>query len=529
MRISLTPSCYQSHSQAKPVMDRRQFVGGLSSLALAVAGLAAGHKAWGRPRFRAYPFSLGVASGDPLPAGVVLWTRLAPDPLRGGGMPPENVEVDWWVATDERMTNVVRRGTTVAEPDLAHSVHVEVNGLEPARWYWYQFRAGAEVSPIGRTRTTPLARAAVDRLSFAFASCQHYEHGYFTAFRHMAAEDLDLVIHLGDYIYEYQGRQDRVRMHTGSEIETLPDYRNRYALYKTDPDLQAAHAAFPWVVTPDDHEVENDYAAAISERADPIDAFLTRRANGYQAYYEHMPLRRGSIPRGPDMQLFRRSSFGTLAEFFVLDTRQYRTDQPCGGRNGPLCPGVFDANATLMGQEQEQWLRDGLDNSSARWNVLAQQIMVARVDQVPGAEVRYSMDQWSGYEAARNRLLGYLLERQPSNPIVLTGNVHSNWVNDLKIDFSDATSATVATEFVGTSISSEGDGVASRPQTAEILAENPFVKYWNGQRGYVRCRVTPELWTSDYRIVQYVTQPDGPIHTGASFVVENGKPGAERA
>ena len=220
------------------------------------------------------PFTLGIASGDPLPDSVVLWTRLAPDPLHGGGMPPEPVAVDWEIAEDEKLARVVQRGTAQARPEFAHAVHVDVRGLQPARWYWYRFRAGGVESPIGRTRTAPPAGAAVPRLSFAFASCQHYEQGYYVAYRHMAQENLDLVVHLGDYIYEGAIRTDRVRRHNSDEIQTLTDYRNRYALYKGDPDLQRAHALFPWIITWDDHEVDNNYAGDVEEHGAPRQQFL---------------------------------------------------------------------------------------------------------------------------------------------------------------------------------------------------------------------------------------------------------------
>jgi len=493
-----------------------------------MAGLPTLGRVSRRPTFASYPFTLGVASGDPRPDGVVLWTRLAPDPIRGGGMPrDESVQVQWRVATDERLSNVVRRGAMVAPPELGHAVHIEVDGLEPDRWYWYQFSAGSETSPIGRTKTTPVANE-YRPVNFVFASCQHYEQGFFTAFRHMAEEDLDFVVHLGDYIYEYEGNIERVRMHTGREVDSLEDYRNRYALYKLDPDLQAAHAAFPWIVTSDDHEVDNNYAGAHSQDHDPADAFLARRANAYRAYYEHMPLRRPAVPVGPDMRLFRRLSIGGMAQLFVLDTRQYRTDQPCDDRAGPRCEGAFDPNATMLGPEQEIWLYEGLHNSDARWNVLAQQVMMAPVDRIPGPDERYSMDQWSGYEEARVRILQFLKERGPQNPVVLTGDIHSNWVNDLLLDARDESSPIISTEFVGTSISSGGDGADRWRRSDDMMAENSFVKYFNGQRGYVRCRLTSAQWQSDYRTIPYVSQPDAPIATHASFVVENGRPGAER-
>ncbi|MEM9159907.1 MAG: alkaline phosphatase D family protein, partial [Verrucomicrobiota bacterium] len=299
-------------------MDRRSFILATSSLAAAaVWSSRAVGSVITNPSFHAYPFSLGVASGDPSADGMVLWTRLAPDPLNGGGMEPGTVEVSWMIAEDEGFSKGVKKGKTFARHDWAHSVHVEVDGLKPDRWYWYQFRAGSEVSPVGRTRTMPAEGVTPDRLRFAFASCQHFETGFYTAYEHMVQEDLDLIIHLGDYIYEYKGREDRVRMHRGDEIMSVDDYRNRYAQYRSDIDLQAAHAAAPWLVTWDDHEVDNNYASDISEQlGTDREAFRWRRANAYKAYYEHMPLRRASLPQGPDMLLYRRVSFGNLADFF---------------------------------------------------------------------------------------------------------------------------------------------------------------------------------------------------------------------
>lgn len=482
-----------------------------------------------RLRFARPPFTLGVASGDPSPDGMVLWTRLAPDPLEtGGGMPPEPVEVGWEIARDDRMANVVQRGRTVAVAAWAHSVHVEIDGLDPDRWHWYRFRAGDEVSPIGRTRTLPRAGANVGRLRFAFCSCQHFEQGLFTAHRHMAGEELDLVFHLGDYIYEGPATPGRVRQHLGLEIVTLDDYRRRYAQYKIDPDLQAAHAAFPWIVTPDDHEVENNYAGDISVQNDPRDAFLVRRAAAYHAYYEHMPLRRTSMPQGPWLPIYRRVSYGALTSFFVLDERQYRTDQPCGDGTRAVCEAALDPRATLLGADQAQWLLEGLDRSRSRWNVLPQQVMLARVDQTPGPDVRFSMDQWPGYEAERARIMEFLHSRRPANPVVLTGDIHSNWVNDLRLDYADERSPVVGTEFVGTSISSGGDGGPLSARAKSILAENPFVKFHNTQRGYVSCEVTPKSMRAAYQVVDFVTKPGAPLRTEARFVVLDGHAGAER-
>jgi alkaline phosphatase D len=480
-------------------------------------------------KFAQNPFTLGVASGDPAPDGVVLWTRLAPDPLNGGGMPPSSVEVLWEVAADERMNRIVKRGRVTATAALAHSVHVEVSGLEPARWYWYRFRAGVHASAVGRTRTAPDPRRPLARLAFAFASCQHYEQGLYTAYRHMAEEDLDLVVHLGDYIYEGPPRPGNPRLHNSLEIKSLNDYRNRYALYRLDPDLQNAHARFPWMVTWDDHEVDNNYAAGTSEDNAPRDQFLERRAGAYQAYYEHMPLRRASLPRGSSLLLYRRLAFGDLAEFSVLDSRQYRTDQPCGDGLKARCAEAASESATLLGPEQERWFLDGLARSRRRWNIVAQQVMMAEVDRVRGAGELLSMDSWSGYPRARDRVLRFLGDARPSNPVVLTGDIHSNWVADLKADFADPRSPVVGTEFVGTSISSGGDGSDTAQAAEGILAENPHVRFYNNQRGYVRCVLTPQQWKSDYRVVPYVSRPGAPIVTRASFVVENGRAGAQRA
>jgi alkaline phosphatase D len=514
-----------------PLLGRRAFFAASTSLAAAALWSS---RAVGRvlqhPTFSDNPFQLGVASGDPTASGVVLWTRLAPQPLEGGGLPAEEIAVGWQVAEDEQMTKVVRAGTTVASPDWAHAVHVEVEGLAPDRWYWYQFRAGSEVSPKGRTRTFPAAQTPTARVRLAFVSCQHYEQGYFTAYEHLAQEDLDLVAHLGDYIYEGSPQRNKVRQHNSPEIESLDAYRNRHALYKTDAALQAAHAACPWLVTWDDHELDNNCAGAISEQRGVLpEDFLRRRASAYQAYYEHMPLRRSSLPKGPDMQLYRRLAFGDLVKFFVLDTRQYRTDQPCGDFNKPQCAEALAPEGTLLGEAQEIWLKQGLGDSAARWNLLAQQVMMARVDRTPGDGAAYSMDQWPGYEMNRRRLLRFFHDRQIANPVVIGGDIHSNWANNLIADFDELDSAVVASEFVGTSISSGGDGDRTPRNLDRLLAKNPFVKFHNAERGYVRCTVTPREWRSDYQVVEYVTRKGAPLTTRASFVVEDGKPGVEKA
>lgn len=529
------PVMHHPHYPLRPAgssLPRRTFLTGSASLAL--AALTSGH-AYGattrQPKFSAYPFSLGIASGDPAPDGFVLWTRLAPQPLLGdGGMAPEPVEVSWQVAEDEAMSQVIAKGTAIATPEWGHSVHIEVHGLRPDRWYWYQFKAGTETSPIGRTRTFPAADALPERFRFTFASCQHYETGLYTAYEHMLAEAPDLVIHLGDYIYEYAGIEKRVRKHHGPEITTLHDYRVRLAQYKTDPALQAMHAAAPWLVTWDDHEFDNNCAGDISEEPGVTrEDFLKRRAAAYQAYYENMPLRRSAMPQGPDMLLYRRIPCGRLTDFHVLDTRQYRTDQPCGDGNKPPCPEALGPNATLLGHIQRDWLLENLSHSTAQWNVLAQQVMMARVDRKDGPEVTHSMDQWPGYESERRRLLRYLHDQQIKNPIVLTGDIHSNWANNLIADFDDLDSKVIATEFVGTSISSGGDGTLEPKTLAATYSENPFVKFHSTERGYVSCEITPTHWHTKYQGIEYVSRPGAPLHTRAAFVVEAGNPVLQKA
>lgn len=520
-------------------LSRRAFLASTGKLAAALclpfAAFIPCSGVLAQPRFTHNPFTLGVASGYPRPDGVVLWTRLAPQPLAGGGMPHAAVEVDWEIAADEYFRKIVRRGRENAVPEFAHSVHAEVNGLEPARWYWYRFHAGRESSAVGRTRTAPAGDTTAGHLRFAFASCQQYEQGYYAAYRHMAAEDLDLVVHLGDYIYESSWGRDRVRAHDSPQPVTLAEYRNRYALYKGDADLQAAHAAFPWLVTWDDHEVQNDYANDRSQHLDLPNNFLLRRAAAYQAYYEHMPLPAAARPRGPDMRLYARVAFGRLAEFSVLDTRQYRSHQVCArpGRGGSNsvdaaeCPQRLDAGLTLLGSAQEKWLYGGLAAAQARWNVIAQQTMMAQADRRPGAEREFWTDGWDGYPKARERLLQFIAEKRIANPLIIGGDVHLSAVADLRTDFDDVRAPVIATEFVGTSISSQGP---SQKRVEVVLAENPHIRYANSaRRGYTVMDLSAQRCVAHLRTLDDVRNPQSGIKSLIHFAVEDGKPGAQRA
>ncbi|SFB52928.1 alkaline phosphatase D [Amycolatopsis marina] len=524
-----------SSSSSGSVSRRRVLLGGAAGVAALGASSALGSlPVWASDPIRQQvptgPFSLGVASGDPLPDGVVLWTRLAPNPLAEdgrGGMPDRPVPVQWQVAEDEHFRRVVAAGSELTLPEEAHSAHVELTGLRPGAEYFYRFRTESDLSPVGRTKTAPAVNSRLDRFAFAFASCQNYPSGFFNAYAHMAEEDLDLVAFLGDYIYEggAQGELGRGHYPVG-EIRSLSDYRLRHAQYKSDTDLQAAHAAFPWAVVFDDHEVENNWADEISQRDGEPDSdpqvFRQRRARAFQAYYEHMPLRRTQRPNGPDVQIYRRLTFGDLMDFYLLDTRQYRSDQVGDARR-------TDPSRTILGDEQKSWLRQAVAGPTARWNVLAQQVFFSQRDFVAGPETNFSNDAWDGYFVERNEVRDHLAASGTSNPVVLTGDVHASYVCDVKADFNDPASATVATELVGTSITSGGDGQDQRSGDPVQLQENPHIKFINRKRGYVRNIVTPTEWTADFRIVDYVTRTGAPIRNRATFVIENGRPGAQPA
>lgn len=516
-----------------PGLDRRELLrAGGALAALAALSRVPAARAMAPPPPAASLFQLGVASGDPTATGVVLWTRLAPDPLAGGGMGPLPVVVRWEVATDEGMQHVVRSGEEMAIAEEAHTVHAEVEGLEPDRWYWYRFLVGAESSPVARTRTFPDARVVASRLRFALASCQEWQSGLWPAWHDISQQDLDCVVHVGDYIYEGGINPNAIRRNNSPEIFTLGDYRNRHALYKTDASLQAAHARFPFVVTWDDHEVDNNYAADIQEAGAPRDAFLQRRAAAYRAYWEHMPLRRAQRPVGPDMTLYRFLDYGRLARINVLDTRQYRTDQPCGDLVRVPCPEVYDPAATLVGGAQEQWLQKNLLLSRARWNVVAQQVMMTQMDFAAGFsgdQQVLNMDAWDAYHESRRRILHWIARYRVQNTIVLTGDIHSAWAADLKPDFLDPASPIVGSEFVCTGISSGfTDDLAILVNYS--IAGNPHVKYFNGlKRGYTLCDVTPAEWKAHFRTVATVTTPIAATTTDRSFVVQNGVPGLQPA
>jgi len=535
----IVPPLTRRQELAAATTTRRRFLGATGAAAWLAAtgslsGVAAAAAAAEPVSETVDPFTLGVASGDPLPDGVVIRTRLAPDPLRPfGGMPASSRPVHWQVAEDDTFRRIVRSGTATARPEFAHSVHVDVRGLQPWRHYFYRFRSGRHLSQVGRTRTAPAAGQRPTAATLALASCQRWDDGFYTAHRDMAAADHDVVMFVGDYIYETAISGSTVRggdraQAVEQEAFSLDEYRMRYALHKLDPDLQAAHRASAWVVTLDDHEVENNWCGPYSLDLETPE-FLVRRANAFRAYWEHMPLRLAQRPEGTAMRLHRHLQWGGLADFLILDTRQYRSDQVAEG--AWVAPGEEsrDPSRTIIGDAQERWLLDTLGSSGATWKVLVQQVLMMPVDKVLGAGVASPMGTWEGYSASRDRVLGGLTERDVDNLVVLTGDVHNNFAGDLKLDFADPGAPALGTEFVTTSVSSAGDGVDQSAFHRNILAEGPHVKFANGQRGYVSCRITDRTWTTDYRVVDRVSVPGGAVTSRTQLVVESGVAGVQVA
>jgi alkaline phosphatase D len=511
-------------------ISRRTLLRTGGTLALgATLGGALAPRAKGGPPFVGDPFSLGIASGDPTPDGIVLWTRLAPDPTAAdGGVPAETYGVRYEVARDEAFSRIIRRGAVEAVPDEAHSVHVELSGLDPATEYFYRFKWGPQTSPAGRTRTAPPAGSATP-VDFAFVSCQNWPNGYFTAYADIAAQDPDVVVHLGDYIYE--GGASGVRAHApAATLMTLSDYGIRHAQYKTDADLQTAHALLPWIVTWDDHEVSNNYANLDSDPDSPVADLRARRAAAYQAYWEHMPLSRSRKPTGPDMNLYRRLRWGTLVTFNVLDGRQFRSDQadPCTTPNSDsgYCPAELDPSRTMLGGTQLKWLTDELATTTARWNVLANQVAFGPYDRDPNPDHRtFNNDSWDGYVADRQRIVDALVASKTPNPVVITGDSHANWVREVPADYRDFSSPTVTTDFMGTSVSTGGDP-ANPFTTYQDDPQNPQLLFHNNNRGWVHCKADANLWTSEYRKMSTVTSRPATGSTLATFALEDGNPGA---
>lgn len=471
--------------------------------------------------FTQNPFSLGIASGDPAPDGFVIWTRLAPKPLElHSGMPMVTAPVTYEVAEDENFNTIVANGETQARPELGHSVHVEITGLKPASPYWYRFIAGRERSATGRARTMPHPGSGLDRVRFVAAGCQNYENGFYAAYRGIAGEELDFLWHYGDYIYEGQTKAG-IRQHVGEEPYSLDDYRLRYAQYKMDADLQAAHAAHSWWVTWDDHETDNNWAGDRGQDGTPPAIFNLRRQAAAQAYYENMPLRATSFPHGPSVQIYRQAKYGDLLDAHFLDTRQYRMDQPCGDGFKPACAAALTSDRSILGAVEEKWLFEGLAKSPSRWKLIANQVMIMPLDRRTGNEPApiWNMDSWAGYSANRTRLLNHIQKNKVKNVIVTTGDEHQNYAAELRGPKGDA----LGIEFVATSISTGGNGSDMRPGNDRIMANNPHLKFTNDQRGYILCEARREAWTTELKVLDRVDKPEGALSVRRKFTVPAGE------
>ena len=476
--------------------------------------------------FKADPFSLGVASGSPRANSVVIWTRLiledtsaitsadpfAPAPKRVA----EPMDIEWMVAEDETFSKTVQSGLFRAVPEFAHSVHVEVKGLKPGRWYFYRFRSGNATSPVGRTRTAP---EGGDAFRFAFASCQQYEQGFYSAYGDMAGSDLDLVVHLGDYIYERSYGAELVRRHGTGVPSLLYEFRDRYALYKSDPQLQAAHAAFPWLTIWDDHEVTNNYASDRAPDAPNPAEFLDRRRAAYQAWFEHMPVPPALAAGFDALRIYDHYRFGNLLGVSLLDTRQYRSPQLQG------TAGNDQAERTMLGSVQEEWLARTLGMSQAKWNVIAQQTLVSERDTKVGPETGYNLDGWDGYRAARGRLLSAVHSSAASNAIVIGGDLHAFYAADIKRDFADEKARPIASEFVCGSITSDAPSEAS---LATALAENPHLKFASGKHGYAIMRLSERSAEVDFIGIADRKQQNSPAAVFQRFAVTDGAAGVNR-
>jgi alkaline phosphatase D len=466
------------------------------------------------------PFTLGVASGDPQADRVILWTRLAPAPLEPGlaGMPDAPVDVIWQVATDDRFRRLVAQGTTAAEPATAHSVHVDATGLEPTTDYTYRFVVGDWTSPVGRTRTTAPPGQPLERLGLAVVACQHFGSGYYAAYRHLQDEDLDLVVHLGDYIYEAGGGLPERPVAPDHVPSTLDDYRRRHASYRLDPDLQAAHARFPFMCVWDDHEVVNNYAGDTALAESPPAAVRQLRTAAYQAYWEHLPLRLGP-PDGPALRVYRAVTFGDLARIYLLDGRQYADPPPCrdtSGNDFGDCPERLDAGRRYLGDAQDSWFASELAEGGVAWNVVGNPTVMAGINMGPTTRPGYYLETWDGYPAARRRILEQLGAEEVVNPVVLSGDWHAGMVNHLHVDPSDRSTPMVAPELVVPAVSSP---VYDAPRE-----QNPQIRHLLLRHGYLTVRLERERLVGVFRVLDDVRRPESGIATESRWRVSSGDP-----
>lgn len=514
-------------------LDRRGLIGA-SGLLLAMPALCRA-TSLGMRHDTLFPF--GVASGDPDARSFVIWTRLGTLPLVPLAAPElaSVVPVGWEVFSDEALRHRVLAGQAEARVENGYCVHVVADGLAPMRPYWYRFTAGGTQSRVGRGVTLPDAGARVAKLRVAVASCAHWECGYYAAYRRMAEENPDLVLFLGDYIYEHNAparlKARLVRSYDAPEATDLAGYRWRYAVQKTDPSLQEAHAVAPWLPIWDDHEVEDDYSGVWSSRPDDrIGDFLQRRQAGYRAWCENMPIRPELARQGGDFRIYRRLAYGNLASIILLDGRQYRARQPCApgtaGYDGRMisasCPDLADPGRTFLGMEQESWLFDHLKRRDAAWTVIAQDLMVAslRAPDRKAGGYRYWTDSWDGFQGARNRLTDALATLAPPSPVIFSGDYHAHFASEIRQRPHDMRSPVVATEFLGTSITSFGPSFQA---ITSILPDNPDIKFFDSRkRGYVIADFDAKAMTARLCSLVDASDPDSRVEAAATFVVERG-------
>ncbi|MFI2471969.1 alkaline phosphatase D family protein [Nocardia xishanensis] len=534
--------------QTGPFARRTLLKGGAAAAATAGALLTPGRARASGPVFRH-----GVASGDPLPNGIVLWTRVtvSDDAAPGSGVGAP-AAVRWELADDPGFASIAASGTATATADSDHTVKIDATGLTPGREYWYRFTALGETSPVGRTRTAPAHSDTPDRLRFGVVSCANWEAGWFGAYRHLAARsDLDAIIHLGDYLYEYGrgeygGRNGAVRPHDPAhEIVTLTDYRIRHAQYKTDPDLTALHALLPFICTWDDHESADNSWSGGANHHDPAvqGSWQDRRAASARAYLEWMPVRANGS--GTNVQIYRRLRFGTLAELSMLDLRSYRDRQPSPG---PGWREVDNPARTITGKAQMDWLTAGLVSAPVRWKLVGNSVMIAPLVfpplepattaaftsalGVPQSGVPANADQWDGYTADRQRLFRAITEQQVGDVVFLTGDIHSSWASDLPIDAANYPAGpTAGAEFVVPSVTSSsiGEVLKTAPRTVAVPIEDSIKSFNHHMRyveleshGYGVLDVTEERSQMDWFYLADVTDPATGVRHGASFAVPSG-------
>ena len=503
----------------------------LTGLGAGSAVTALSREALAQAAFDESPFQLGVAAGDPLPDGFVIWTRLAPRPMEPGyGMPRQAMSVTWEVAADAGFGMIVRSGEAIARPELGHSVHVEVEGLEPGRPYFYRFRVGSERSGVGRAKTAPVVGAPLAQVKFGVAGCQAFESGYYTAHRKMAAEDLDFIFFSGDYIYEGRGNrvyggtstQENLRVHDGGEVYSVDDYRRRYAQYTMDSDLQSSRQSAAWFVVWDDHEVDNNWV--VGHRPGRARRRRSSCCGGRRRCRPSTSICRcGGRPSRADRRCSCIAGRPTATCWTCTCWTRASSGRTSRAAIGSThCEAIDAREAEVLGEAQQTWLFDGLNRSQTQWRTLAQQIMVMDLDRNAGDDYGVNTDSWAGYRVPRARLLNHIKDRRIENVVVMTGDEHQNFAGELFVDGRNPEGAPIAAEFVGTSISSGGDGVDQRADMVAIQAANPQLKFNNAQRGYLVCDVTPERWQTEFKVLDQVHDRNGVLSTRMKLAVEPG-------